>query len=206
VTDSPTERTTKSFSQIVAELEADGRPASKSLRQFADAEQSGDAALLLGFERPSRQRRIELFGKAIDPWNHKEADEERRRESLPPVYFRRLRRFLKTKKAKKWIVHCAQSLAAIALLAAGFAHIKLYGFKAANLATVQHIQLCRDTVVELEAAPSLHNRIDSGNKEIDQRIEAEQVIHDQVTNDQRATTVYSDCLSWARSGFGAIGK
>jgi hypothetical protein len=63
----------------------------KSLRQFAEAEQSRDAALLLGFERPSRQRRVELFGKAIDPWNHKEADEERRREGLPPVHFRRLR-------------------------------------------------------------------------------------------------------------------
>jgi hypothetical protein len=61
---------TKSFSQIVAELEAVGRPASRSLRQFAGAEQSGDAALLLGFERPSRQRRIDLFGKAIDPWNN----------------------------------------------------------------------------------------------------------------------------------------
>jgi hypothetical protein len=91
VTDSPTESSTKSFSQIVAELEATGRPVAKSLRQFAEAEQSRDAALLLGFERPSRQRRVELFGKAIDPWNHKEADEERRREGLPPVHFRRLR-------------------------------------------------------------------------------------------------------------------
>jgi hypothetical protein len=171
------------------------------LRQFAEGEQSGDAALLLGLERPSRQRRIELFGKAIDPWNHKEADEERRREGLPPVYFRRLRRFLKRKKAKKWIVLCAQSLAAVALLAAGIGYINLYEFKVANLATVQHMQLCRDAAAELEVAPSLHNRIDSGNKEIDQRMEAEQV-----TKDQRATTTYSDCLSWARSGFGAVGK
>jgi hypothetical protein len=58
----------------VTELEADGRPVSKGLRQFAEAEPSGDAALLLGFERPSRQQRIELFGKAIGPWNHREAD------------------------------------------------------------------------------------------------------------------------------------
>jgi hypothetical protein len=194
VTDSPPEKATKSLSQIVAELEVDGRPVSRSLRQFADAEQSGDAALLLGFERPSRQRRIELFGKAIDPWNHKEADEERRHEGLPPVYFRRVRRLLKTKKAKKWIVLCAQSLVAIALLAAGIAYINLYGFKVANLATVQHVQLCRDAAVESEAASS-------GNKEIDQRMEAEQV-----TKDQRATTIYSDCLSWARSGFGAVDK
>jgi hypothetical protein len=194
VTDAPAERTTKSFSKIVAELEVDGRPVAKSLRQFAEAEQSGDAALSLGFDRPSRQRRIELFGKAIDPWNHKEADEERRREGLPPVYFRRVRRLLKTKKAKKWIVRCAQSLVAIALLAAGIAYLKLYGFRAANNATVQRIQLCRDAAVELEAVPS-------GNKEVDQRIEAEQV-----TKGQHATTIYSDCLSWARSGFGADGK
>jgi hypothetical protein len=201
VTDGSTERTTKSYSQIVAELEATGRPVSKGLRQFAEAEQSGDAALLLGFDRPTRQRRAELFGKAIDPWNHKEADEERRREGLPPVHFRRLRRLLQTKKAKKWIVICAQSMVAIVLFAAGIAYIKLDGFKTANLATVQHIQLCRAAAVELEVAPSLHNLIDSGNKEIDQRIEAEQV-----TKDQRATKIYSECLWWARSGFGAVGK
>jgi hypothetical protein len=123
MTDDPAQRTTKSFSQIVAEFEADGRPVSRSLRQFAEAEQSGDAALLLGFERPSRQRRIELFGKAIDPWNHKEADEERRREGLPPVHFRRLRRLLKTKKAKKWIVLFAQCTGAVAFLAAGIAYV-----------------------------------------------------------------------------------
>jgi len=90
VTDAPAERATKSFSQIVAELEADGRPVSNSLRQFAQAEQSSDAALLLGFERPSCQRRIELFGKTIDPWNHKEADEERRRERPAPCPFQAL--------------------------------------------------------------------------------------------------------------------
>jgi hypothetical protein len=95
VTDGPTEKTTKSYSQIVAELEATGRPVSKGLRQFAEAEQSGDAALMLGFDRPSPQRRAELFGKAIDPWDHQAADEERRREGLPPVHFRRLRRWLK---------------------------------------------------------------------------------------------------------------
>jgi hypothetical protein len=83
VTGAPAERTTKSFSQIVAELEA------------------------------------------IDPWNHKEADEERRREGLPPVHFRRLRRLLKTKKAKKRIVLCAQSLVVVAVFAAGIAYIKL---------------------------------------------------------------------------------
>jgi hypothetical protein len=198
VTDAPAERTAKSFSQIVAELEADGRPISKSLRRFAEAEQSGDAALLLGFERPSRQRRIELFGKAVDPWNHKEADEERRREGLPPVHFRRLRRLLNTKKAKKRIVLCVQSLVVIAVLAAGIAYIKLYGFKAANLATVQHIQLCRDAAVELEVSPSLHTLINSGHKESDQRIEAEQA-----TKEQLATNLYSECLSWARSGFRA---
>jgi hypothetical protein len=43
----------------------------------------------MGFERPSRQRRAELLGKAIDPWDHKAADEERRFEGLPPVHFRR---------------------------------------------------------------------------------------------------------------------
>jgi hypothetical protein len=177
VTDAPAERATKSFSQIVAELEADGRPVSNSLRQFAQGEQSGDAALLLRFERPSRQRRIELFGEAIDPWNHEEADKERRREGLPPVYFRRMRRLLKTKKAKKWIVLCAQSLVAIALLATGIAYINLYGFRAANLATVQHVQLCRDAAVELEAASSLRN-----------------------------TTIYSDCLAWARGGFGEVAR
>jgi hypothetical protein len=195
------ERTTKSFSQIAAELEADGRPVPRGLSQFAEAEQSGDAALLLGFERPSRQRRIEIFGKAIDPWNHQEADEERRREGLPPVHFRRLRRLLKTKKAKKGIVLGAQSLVVVALLAAGIIYIKLYGFRIANLAAVQHIQLCRDAAVELEASPSLHNLINSGNKEFDQRIEAEQV-----TKDQLATNIYSECLSWARSGFGAVEK
>jgi hypothetical protein len=200
VTDALAERTTKSFSQIVAELEADGRPVSKSLRRFAEAEQSGDAALLLGFERPSRQRRIELFGMAIDPWNHKEADEERRREGLPPVHFRRLRRLLKTKKARKGIALCAQSLVVVVLLAAGIAYIKLYGFRMANLATVQHMQLCRDAAVELDVSPSLHNLSNSGNKEFDQRIEAEQA-----TKDHLATNIYSECLSWARSGFGAVG-
>jgi hypothetical protein len=201
VIDDAAEKSTKSFSQIVAEFEADGRPVSRSLRQFAEAEQSGDAALLLGFERPSRQRRIELFGKAIDPWNHKEADEERRREGLPPVYLRRVRRLLKSKKAKKWIMLYAQSMLAIVLVAAGIAYIQLYGFKVANLATVQQVQLCRDAAVESEAAPSLHNVIDSGNTAIDQSNEAEQL-----TKDQHATAIYSDCLSWARSGFGAIGK
>jgi hypothetical protein len=129
-----------------------------------------------------------------------EADEERRREGLPPVHFRRLRRLLKTKKAKNWILRCAQSLVFVALLTAGIAYIQLYGFKVANLATVQHVQLCRDTAVELEAVPPLNNEIDSGNKEIDQRMEAEQV-----TTDQHATKIYSECLSWARSGFGAVG-
>jgi len=201
VTDAPAERTAKSFSQIVAELEADGQPVPRSLSQFAEAEQSGDAARLLGFERPSRQRRIQLFGKAIDPWNHKEADEERRREGLPPVHFRRLRRLLKTKRAKKGITLCAQSLVVVALLAAGIGYMKLYGFRVANLATVQHMQLCRDAAIELDASPSLHNLINSGNQEFDQRIEAEQV-----TKDQLATNIYSECLSWARSGFGAVGK
>ena len=199
MTDGPTENATESFSQIVAEFEATGRSVSKGLRQFAEAEQSGDAALLLGFERPSRQRRAELFGKAIDPWDHKEADEERRREGLPPVHFRRLRRLLRTKKAKKWIVLCAQSLVAIALLAAGIAYMKVYGFQVANLATVQHVQLCRAAAIELEVSPTLHNLIASGNKAIKQRIEAEQVTHD-----QHATTIYSECLSWARGGFGAV--
>jgi hypothetical protein len=159
VTGAPAERTTKSFSQIVAELEA------------------------------------------IDPWNHKEADEERRREGLPPVHFRRLRRLLKTKKAKKRIMLCAQSLVVVAVLAAGIDYIKLYEFKAANLATVQHIQLCRDAAVELEVSPSLHNLINSGHKESDQRTEAEQA-----RKDQLATNLYSECLSWARSGFGPGAK
>lgn len=194
MTDDSAERATKSFSQIVAELEADGRPISRSLRQFAEAEQSGDAALLLGFERPSRQRRIELFGKAIDPWNHKEADAERRREGLPPVHFRRVRRLLKTKKAKKWSVLCVQSLVIIALLAAGVAYIRLYGFKVANLATVQQVQLCRDAAVELDVVPS-------ASKATDRPIEAEQL-----SKHQHATAIYSDCLSWARSGFGAVEK
>jgi hypothetical protein len=186
---------------MVAELEADGLPVSRSLRQFAEAEQSGDAALLLGFERPSRQRRIELFGKAIDPWDHKQADEERRREGLPPIYFRQLSRLLMTKKAKKWIVMCAQSLAVAAIAAVGIFFIRLYGFREANLATIQHIQLCRDAAVELEVSPTLHNLVESENKEFDQRIESQQV-----TEDQRATKNYSECLSWARSGFGAVEK
>jgi hypothetical protein len=46
-------------------------------------------------------RRIDLFGKAIDPWNHKEADEERRREGLPPVYFRRVRRLSQDQESQK---------------------------------------------------------------------------------------------------------
>lgn len=95
----------------------------------------------------------------------------------------------------------AQSLIAIALFTAAIAYIKLYEFKAANFAMVQQVQQCSDAAVELDVAPSLHNLIDSGKKAIDQRTEAEQV-----TRDQHATTIYSDCLAWARSGFGAIGK
>jgi hypothetical protein len=201
MTDGPAERTSKSFSQIVAECEATGRPVSKSLRQFAEAEQSGDAALLLGFDRPTRQRRAELFGKAIDPWNHKEADEERQREGVPPVHFRRLRRHLKKENVRNWVSLCAKTLIILALLTAGISHLQLKGFRDASFASVQHIQQCRDAAVELEVAPLLHNQIDSGNKEFDQRIEAEQV-----TKDQHATAIYSECLSWARTGFGAVGK
>jgi len=100
VANGPSERATMSMSQIVAEFEAAGRPVPPGLMQQAEAEQSGDWAIMLGFERPTRARRIEPFGKAIDPWDPKQADDERRREGLRPVYFRRLRRRLKSEGAK----------------------------------------------------------------------------------------------------------
>jgi hypothetical protein len=74
----PSERPAKTMSQIVAEFEAEGRPVPPGLRQQAEAEQSGDWAVMLGFDRPSRKRRAEMYGKAIDPWDPKQADEERR--------------------------------------------------------------------------------------------------------------------------------
>ena len=95
----------KSITQIVAEFDAAGRPVSAGLRQQAEAEQSGDWAVMLGFERPSRQRRVEIYGKAIDPWETKEADEERRREGLRPIYFRGLRKSLRrgAPVLKRWV-------------------------------------------------------------------------------------------------------
>src|SRR5271169_4796310 len=137
------DESTKSMSQIVTEFEAVGRPVPPGMRQPAEAEQSGDWAVMLGFERPSRQRRMELFGKIIDPWDHNQADEERRREGLRPVYFRRLRRQLKNKKVKEWILFGGQSLIVILLLLTGVSYLRLDGFRSANLATIQHIQLCR---------------------------------------------------------------
>jgi hypothetical protein len=201
VTDGPAGKGTKSYSQIVAEFEATGRPVSKGLRQFAEAEQSGDAALMLGFERPSRQRRAELFGKAIDPWDHKTADQERRREGLPPVHFRRLRRYLKKENVRNWVVLGAQCLIAIALLVAGESYLQLKGFRDSNLAYVQHIQQCRQAAVDLELAPSLHHLIDSGDKVLDQRFEDEQA-----AKDENSKAIYSECLRWARTGFGTTGK
>jgi hypothetical protein len=199
VTIGPTERTTKSHSQIVAEFEAAGRPVSKGLRQFAEAEQSGDAALLLGFERPSRRRRAELFGKAIDPWDHKAADEERRREGLPPVRFRELRRRLKSEDARYWVSFCARALIIIVLLVVGFSYLDLKGFHDANLSDIKRLYQCRQAAVDVEIAPSLRGLIRSGDKEIDQRIEDERM-----AKEKQAATTNVECLRWARSGFGTL--
>jgi hypothetical protein len=199
VTGGPEKGIAKSYSQIVAELEATGRPVASSLRQFAEAEQSGDVAIMLGFERPSRQRRAELFGKAIDPWNHKEADEERRREGLPPVYFRRLRRHLKKENVRNWVVLCAQTLIVTALLVAGSSYLDLKGFRDSNLSDVKHLYQCRKAAVEIDIAPSLRGLVRSGDKEIEQRMENEQI-----AKDKQAATTNVECLRWARSGFGTL--
>jgi hypothetical protein len=201
VTDGPAGEGTKSYSQIVAEFEATGRPISKGLRQFAEAEQSGDAALMLGFERPSRQRRAELFGKTIDPWDHKAADEERRREGLPPVHFRRFRRYLERENVRNWVLLGAQCLIVVALVIAGTSYLDLKGFRDANLPDVKHLYLCRKATVDVDIAPSLHGLARSGDKEIVQQLEDEQI-----AKEKQAATTNVECLRWARSGFGTLAR
>jgi hypothetical protein len=93
----------------------------------------------------------------------------------------------------------AQCIVIIALLAAGISYLKLKGFRDANLATIQHLQLCRNAAIELELAPSLHNLITSNDKDCDQMIEAEQL-----SKERQANKANRYCLVWARSGFGTI--
>jgi hypothetical protein len=173
-------------------MKAAGRPVSKGLKQQAEAEQSGDMAVMLGFERPSRKRRVELFGKAIDPWDPKQAEEERRREGLRPVYFGGLGRSL-----GKWASFCWPPLVVIVLLVASDAYLNLHAFKQANLSTIQHIQSCRKAAVELETATFSRNLISSTGGEREPLLEAEQD-----KKETHAENTYLECQLWARSGFG----
>jgi hypothetical protein len=140
-----------------------------------------------------------MYGKAIDPWDPKQADEERRQDGLPPVYLRGLRRLLKTKRAKVWIAFCWKSILGILALVAVGSYLRLDGFRAVNLATIQHIHLCRDAAVTLEIAPFSHEAISSIGGTTQLELEAEQK-----AKESQARKTYSECLLWARSGFGAI--
>ena len=100
-----------------------------------------------------------------------------------------------------WVSLAAKTVVVIALFIAGCWYLDLKVFRDANLADVNHLYQCRKAAVDMDIAPSLHNLFDSGDEELNQRWENEQIV-----NDKQAAAVNSECLRWARSGFGTLVK